>query len=260
MRLSLLTVSPSNATNKYPGIFGLIKFRWLKTHNPLNSKKYSGSLLFLKGVLAFLGIITAETLYPGYSTAQNMISDLRATEPPNSIIMQPSSTIFGATMAISGLLIIASAYCIQHAFGDRAVTASLGLLGTYVLGVGIFNGSYGDIHGIFALIAFVAGGVAAIASSRIERAQMNYFSVVLVSRQSSRIEQFWIVVTDFIRHFTVDATLGGIALLDLLLYFFMGEASPFATLGPGGLERWIAYPILLWVTGFGGYLMGHSRT
>ncbi len=72
MKLSLLTVNPSNVANKYPGIFGLIKFRWLKTHNPLNSKKYSGALLFLTGVLAFLGIITAETLYPGYSTAQNI--------------------------------------------------------------------------------------------------------------------------------------------------------------------------------------------
>ncbi len=195
-------------------------------------RNIAGALLFLTGMLAFLGIITAETLYPGYSTAQNMISDLGATEPPNSIIMQPSSTIFGATMAVSGLLIIASAYCIQRAFGDRAVTVSLGLFGAGVLGVGIFNGSYGDIHGIFALLAFVAGGVAAIASYRIERAPISYFSVVL----------------------------GGIALLDLLLYYFMGEASPFAALGPGGLERWIAYPILLWVTGFGGYLMGSSQS
>jgi hypothetical protein len=31
-------------------------------------------------------------------------------------------------------------------------------------------------------------------------------------------------------------------------------------LGIGGLERWIAYPILLWVTGFGGYLIGHSKS
>ncbi|MCX9076244.1 MAG: hypothetical protein OIN88_16610 [Candidatus Methanoperedens sp.] len=26
-------------------------------------------------------------------------------------------------------------------------------------------------------------------------------------------------------------------------------------LGPGGMERMIAYPVLLWGTGFGGYLM-----
>jgi hypothetical protein len=27
----------------------------------------------------------------------------------------------------------------------------------------------------------------------------------------------------------------------------------------GGLERWVAYPILLWILGFGGYLMGGSH-
>lgn len=192
----------------------------------------AGALLFTAGVLAFLGIITAETLYPGYSTSENMISDLGATEPPNSIIIEPSSAIFSAAMAISGLLITVSAYCIYRAFRKRTVTALIALFGVGVLGVGIFNGSYGSIHGIFALIAFVMGGLSAIASYRIGRAPMSYFSVIL----------------------------GGTALLDIFLYYFMGEASPFMVLGIGGLERWIAYPILLWVTGFGGYLMGYSQS
>ena len=190
----------------------------------------AGALLFSAGVLAFLGIITAETLYPGYSTSQNMISDLGATEPPNSIIVQPSSTIFGAAMAVSGLLIAASAYFIHYVFRKQAVTIPLGLFGTGVLGVGIFNGSYGDLHGIFALMTFFMGGISAITSYRIERAPLSYFSVIL----------------------------RGIALLNLFLYYIMGNASPFAAFGFGGLERWIAYPILLWITGFGGYLMGHS--
>lgn len=195
-------------------------------------RNIAGALLFVTGVLAFLGIITAETFYPGYSTAQNTISDLGGSLPPNSIIIEPSATIFDTSMILSGILIIASAFCIQRAFGDRIVTAFLGLFGVGVLGVGIFNGSYGDIHGIFALLTFVTGGVAAIVSYRIERAPMSYFSVAL----------------------------GGIALLDLFLYYFMGGASPFAVMGLGGLERWIAYPILLWVTGFGGYLMGSSQS
>ena len=75
------------------------------------------------------------------------------------------------------------------------------------------------------------GWLAAIASSRVERVPLSYFS----------------------------AALGGIALLDLVLYYILGNASPFAAFGLGGLERWIAYPILLWVIGFGGYLMGNSR-
>jgi hypothetical membrane protein len=192
----------------------------------------AGALLFSAGALAFLGIITAETLYPGYSTSQNMISDLGATEPPNSIIIQPSSSIFSASMAFCGFLVTAASYFIHRAFSRKAVTFTLGFFGVGVLGVGIFNGSYGTIHGIFALLAFFMGGLAAIASSRVQRAPFSYFSVAL----------------------------GLIALLDLVLYYILGNASPFAAFGLGGLERWIAYPILLWVIGFGGYLMGHSRT
>ncbi len=59
------------------------------------------------------------------------------------------------------------------------------------------------------------------------------------------------------RYFSV--IMGATSLLNLLLYYVLGESSPFVLFGLGGLERWIAYPILLWVTGFGGYLRGHSR-
>lgn len=203
-----------------------------RSHSPLKYKNIAGMLLFSAGVLAFLGIITAETLYPGYSTSQNMISDLGATEPPNSIIIQPSSSIFSASMFVCGLLILAASFFIQRAFRKLKLTVLLGLFGTGVLGVGIFNGSYGDIHAIFALLAFLMGSLTAIASFRVQKAPMSYFSIIL----------------------------GGIALLDLVLYYIMGNASPFAIFGLGGLERWIAYPILLWVTGFGGYLMGCSHS
>jgi hypothetical membrane protein len=191
----------------------------------------AGALLFIVGVLAFLGIITAEALYPGYSTSQNQISDLGATQPPNSVIMQPSATIFNTTMIISGLLIIAASYCIHRAFRSRAVTVSMALFGIGALGVGIFPGNYGDLHAIFALLTFVAGSLSAIIAYKVETAPFRYFSVIL----------------------------GAVSLLNLFLYFILGESSPFVAFGLGGLERWIAYPILLWVTGFGGYLMGCSH-
>lgn len=31
-------------------------------------------------------------------------------------------------------------------------------------------------------------------------------------------------------------------------------------IGDGGTERWVAYPIMLWLIGFGGYLMNVERT
>ncbi len=134
-------------------------------------------------------------------------------------------------MMVSGLLTITAAYCIHRAFGRLVVTVPLAFFGLGVLGVGIFPGNYGTVHALFALLAFGAGGVAAITAYRVETSPFRDFSVAL----------------------------GAVALADLALYFILGDVSPFAVLGIGGLERWIAYPILVWVTGFGGYLMGRSQ-
>lgn len=191
----------------------------------------AGTMLFVAGIVIFLGIITAEALYPGYNTAQNMISDLGATEPPNSIIIQPSATIFNVTMMICGLCIILSAYCIHRALFIGTFTVPLALFGIGALGVGIFPGNYGAVHGISALLTFIFGGIAAIMSYRVVTSPFMYFSIAF----------------------------GSIALLNLLSYYILGQASPFAIFGIGGLERWIAYPIALWITGFGGYLMGSTE-
>ena len=39
----------------------------------------------------------------------------------------------------------------------------------------------------------------------------------------------------------------------------LGDGSPFAVFGIGGLERWIVYPIVIWVTAFGGYAAGRAE-
>jgi len=178
-----------------------------------------------------MGIISAESLYPGYSTSQNAISDLGATLPPHSIIKQPSASIFNASMILCGISIIAAAYGLLRSLADRLLAILLSLFGTGVLGVGIFPGNYGDVHAIFAMLAFVAGALSAISAYRVLIPPMRYLS----------------------------AALGAVSLLDLLLYYLLAESSPFAVFGIGGLERWVAYPILLWVLGFGGYLMSSSN-
>jgi hypothetical protein len=58
----------------------------------------------------------------------------------------------------------------------------------------------------------------------------------------------------------ISVTLGGIALLVLLSLFVPGqESSPFVnTLGIGGAERLIVYPVVLWLVTLGGYLLAFS--
>ncbi len=192
----------------------------------------AGVLLVVAGLIAYLGIITAEALYPaGYSTSGNTISDLGATEPPNSVIKEPSATIFDSAMVSAGLAIIAAALCLAWGFRRVAVTVFTGLTGLGILGVGLFPGNTGNIHAIFALIAFFAGGLAAIVSLTVQSLPFSVISTIL----------------------------GVVSLATLLVYMILGEGSPMAGMGIGGVERWVAYPILAWMLSFGGYLMGRAR-
>lgn len=51
---------------------------------------------------------------------------------------------------------------------------------------------------------------------------------------------------------------GSIALLTWFLAVF-ASATIISFIGIGGTERWVAYPIMLWLTGFGGYLMNKEN-
>lgn len=197
-----------------------------------NMIKTAGALLFLAGIVALMGIITAEIFYPpGYSTSQSEISDLGATRPPNSIIVQPSATIFNTTMMVAGGSIMVASYFVYRGFRRGFVAAVILLLGIGMLGVGVFPGSNASIHPLFALLTFLAAGVSAIASASVTSAPFRLFAVVL----------------------------GGITLLFLVIAFFFAS-TVFPVLGDGGTERWIAYPAILWITGFGGYMLSGSES
>ena len=179
-----------------------------------------GASLLLAGTTILMGIITAEALRPpGYSTAGNDISDL-------GVAIQPSATLFNVVMGVSSILLLVGAYGVYRATHSRAASIPLALLGIGVLGVALFPG-YPDskVHVWVALLAFVAGGVAALLASRITTAPFRYLSLVL----------------------------GAIALVSLVLAETHILTGP---LGFGGAERWIVYPTVLWLVGFGGYLLG----
>ena len=53
--------------------------------------------------------------------------------------------------------------------------------------------------------------------------------------------------------------LGAIAPGDLMLYYIRRHGSQFVILDWGGLER-DRYPVVLWIIGFGGCLVGHVQT
>jgi hypothetical membrane protein len=190
--------------------------------------KLAGALLFTAGAAILMGIITAEALYPAaYSTSGNTISDLGGTRPPDSVVLQPSAAIFDITMLVTGAMIIAAAWLVHRAFRRRAVTISLACYGIGVFGIGVFPG-HTTPHPLVAMFVFVAAGVAAILAYQVLPPPLRQISIVL----------------------------GTITLASLVLGNFFLEWGPVAELGEGGIERWIVYPAVLWLTVFGGYLMG----
>jgi hypothetical membrane protein len=199
----------------------------------MNKLKLSGILLFLAGSIALMGIITAEALYPsgtGYTTFHSEISDLGATRPPNSIIYQPSSSIFNTTMLLSGLMTLTAIFYQHRYFRKLLVSIPLGLFGLGLVGIGIFSGDKTPYHGMFSMLTFLSGGLSAIASAKIASAPFKYVGILL----------------------------GSVTLLTWFAAMFV-PGIIFPLIGIGGTERWIVYPIVLWITGFGGYLMNAKK-
>jgi hypothetical membrane protein len=199
----------------------------ININNTTSNLKIPGLLYFLAGAIVLMGIITAEAFYPsGYSTFKNEISDLGATRQPNSVSFYPSSIIFNTVMWFSGVLILIASFYQHKHFKKLLFTIPVLLFGLGMVGVGIFPGNVRPYHGMAAMLTFISGGICAFTSFQLVSQPFKSISIIFGS-------------------------------ITLLFYIIAVFASDFliSFIGIGGLERWVAYPIMLWLTGFGGYLM-----
>lgn len=184
----------------------------------------SGLLLFLAGLMIFMGIITSEIFYKkAYNTHDNYISELGVPVQQDSAESDLSMPILNYTLIISGLMIIIATFFIQRVFKKLILTIPAVVYGIGLLGVGYFPGNKPPFHEIFALALFIAGGLATITSSRILSAPLKYVFICM----------------------------GIISLVFLIAFKYF---VPY--FGVGGTERWALYPTLFWLTGLGGYLLG----
>jgi hypothetical membrane protein len=182
-----------------------------------DNKKIAGLLLFVGGAQCILGIIIAETLYPGYSTSQNYISDLG---------IGPSALIFNSSVFLLGIIVVAGAYFIFQALKSKAFTILVAIAGIGAIGVGVFTENILPLHAAFTVITFAFSGISAIDSYKVGKPPFSYISAVL----------------------------GVMTLIALPLLVTGNDLG----LGIGGMERMIAYPSLIWIMGFGAYLMGNQ--
>ena len=197
----------------------------------MNKIQLSDLLYFLAGAIVLMGIITAEAFYPsGYSTFKNEISDLGATRQPNSVSFEPSSTIFNTIMLLAGIMVLVASFYQHKYFKKLLFSIPVMLFGLGLVGVGIFPGNVRPYHGMAAMLTFLSGGFCAITSFKIVTSPFKFVSI----------------------------SFGSIALLTWFSAVF-ASATLISFIGIGGLERWVAYPIMLWLTGFGGYLMSNRN-
>jgi hypothetical membrane protein len=215
----------------------------------LDRLQLAGTLILLAGMQFVIGAHIAEATYPGYNVNQNYLSDLGATVRYTSngvtiVIQQPASAIFTVMLMAMGVLILGAAYLMFPLVKSRRTVVFMGLFGIAALGIGIFSEVFTLIHGIFSLLAFFTGGLAAIFSFKLTKRPMNYVSVILG-------------VTVLVAMVLLE-----LASLDQILpEMGFAAGAPLQTpIGIGGLERMIAYPLMLWFVMFGASLISAPET
>jgi hypothetical membrane protein len=203
----------------------------------LSNAAKSGVAIFVGAVQFGVLLIVSEITYSangtnsfgyanGYacSVYANHVSDLGANCPSSgACYIPPSALLFDSSIALMGLLTILGAYFMHRAFKWMPATVLVALAGVGALGVGLAPETTGIWHGIFSLMIFLFAGLSAIVTYRVQKKPMAYFSVIL----------------------------GVLTLIALILYV----SNTYLGLGPGGMERMIVYPALLWAVGLGGHLM-----
>jgi hypothetical membrane protein len=187
-----------------------------------DNKRIAGLLIFVGAVQFVLAIIISEAVYSGYSVGQQVMSDLGDWSKAGN-----SAAIWNVSVILLGLFVIAGAYFIQQGFKNRLFTSLLAIGGIGWIGVGVVSLDISlPVHTVFALVAFGFWLASVIMSYKFEKSPFSYVSVFL----------------------------GALIFLATALY---GSGS-YLGLGLGGMQRFIIYPFLLWMLGFGAYLIGDS--
>ena len=196
--------------------------------------RIAGVLFLVTSAQFILGLAVAEALYSGYSVADNYISDLG---------VGPSSMVFNSSAFLFGLLLIIGAYFLPRTVDFRGLTVLLILMGIGAMGVGIFTSAFTTIHGVVSLMAFGFGGLSAVASFKVSKLPLSAISVILGVMTLGALALFaaGLVTTGSLTSSEPPAS-----------EFFLG-------IGPGGMERMIVYPALIWLTLFSGHLIAFSE-
>lgn len=198
-----------------------------------SKEKIPGTLLFIAATQFVICLEIAESLYPRFSLSENWISDLG---------VGPSALIFNGSVILLGVLIISAGFLQRRNSDFKVLNILLTVMAIGTIGIGIFTEDFSYLHGAIAAVAFLFAGLAEIASAKVLKKPLSTISIILGV----------ITILALALYATGMATSGSITSTQANdSIFYLG-------LGPGGMERMIIYPALMWLAGFGGHLLTKS--
>jgi hypothetical membrane protein len=188
----------------------------------LDFMKYTNKIL--AGMLIFIG--TTIFLF-GIIISEALYPGYHVTQVISDLGVGPTAWLFNSTIFIFGISLIISAYLLLNIGTNRYFTVLLGLSGLGAALVGLVQETQGVPHEIAAVMVFLFGGFCAITGYNVFRGPFSLLSPL-----------FGIITL--------------IAMIMFALQLYIG-------LGTGGMERMIAYPLIIWALGAGAYLMSPGK-
>jgi hypothetical membrane protein len=184
--------------------------------------RLAGLALFALAALFMTGIMLGASMAAGYDVSGGAISDLG--------VAPETRLLFNGSLVLVGILNIVGGWECYRWHRRRGVLAVFLVAGIGAAGAGVFPLDSGGLHGLFALAAFVAFNLEALAIALVVRGPMRWLSALAGGL--------------------------GLAFVVLMVIGDAGNPAVFGPIGHGGAERMIVYPVMLWMLAFGGWLMG----
>lgn len=185
-------------------------------------RRIAGLLFFALAAEFMTAIMLAAAMRPGYDFRGGAISDLG--------VFPETALLFNGSLVLVGVLNLVGGYFFYRSHGRRWILAVFAAASLGAIGTGLFPLDTGGLHGLFALVAFLCFNLQALASAT--------------------------RVTGLVRAVSVLAGVLGLVFVVLMAIGDGGTTAAFGPIGHGGTERMIVYPVMLWLLGFGGYLLG----
>jgi hypothetical membrane protein len=201
---------------------------------PYSRGKVAGVLFFIAVTQFILGLTIAEALYPGYSVSDNYVSDLG---------IGPSAIIFNSSVFLLGLLLLAGTYFLRRNSNFKTVNILLLLMAIGAMGVGVFTKDFTLAHGAVSSAAFFFAGLSAVVSFKVLEKPFSLISIILGAMTLGALVLFSI----------------GMITSGSLTSNIAYDSNFYLGLGPGGMERMIVYPALIWLAGFSGHLFTQQK-